>query len=326
MFELQGVTVEGEYVVSDKDWATREEQFYKSYTRETVDQTIIQEEGANDVTEAIADVPGVTVTSQGAFTKSITIRGLDGNRVSTIVDGVRIGNQGMTHTGAGEINMTDLDAVSSIDIIKGSPSVIFDPGASGGVVKVQTLNAPVKKGLKLKQKVAYDHGYGKKESTTMISGGTGKVGGLLIYSKDKADDYKIAGQDRDKALLINHYQLNQEMSPTPKTLKDLGYDAESLTLRGRADLGDETYVDVDFDKWVGKDIVSIHGNITEGNASIFQNERMERERTSIGLSGASFRKLENIAVKYSDQQLYQLGSAETTLDSKNLVMSFDLPV
>ncbi len=324
--ELDEVTVVGEQDASDKDWATREDQFYRSYSRETIGNKVIAEEGATDITEAISDISGVAINSRGAFSRSITIRGLDGPRISTSVDGVRIANQGMTHTGAGEINMTDLGSVLSIDVIKGSPSVTFDPGASGGVVRVRTLNAPTEKGVLFKQKASYNQGYGKTQLSTAVGASNGRVGGLVIYSRDNASDYKIAGQDKDTELLINRFRLDQELSLGAKTFKDLGYAAKGLTARGRVDFGNKTHLDLGLDRWGAKDIVFIHGNTADSTASIFQYDKMERDKTTIGLNRAELAKLENIEIKWANQRLYQMGSSETTLDSDTVLVSFDVPI
>ncbi|PID43242.1 MAG: TonB-dependent receptor [Gammaproteobacteria bacterium] len=324
--ELDKVTVVGERNVSDRDWATREDQFYRSYSRETIGSEIIVEEGAADIAEAISDISGVSINAQGAFSKSITIRGLDGPRVGTSVDGVRIANQGMNHTGAGEINMTDLNSVLSIDVIKGSPSVTFDPGASGGVVQVQTLSAPSKRGVSVRQRASYNEGYGKTQLATTVAAGNGRIGGLIMYSQDDASDYKIAGQAEDTELLINRYRLDQEMSTGSKTLKDLGYDANSLTARGRVDFGSKTRLDLGLDRWQAKDIVFIHGNTTDRSASIFQYDKMKRNRHTISLHRTELANLENIEIKLANQQLYQLGSSETILDSNTVSAGFDLAV
>ena len=41
----------------------------------------------------------------------------------------------MDHSGAGELNMTDIHTAEQIEVVRGGPSVL-GPGASGGVVNV----------------------------------------------------------------------------------------------------------------------------------------------------------------------------------------------
>ncbi len=311
---------------TDQDRTTREEQFYKPYSRETVGEEKIQQDGASDITDAISDIPGVTINSQGAFNKTITIRGLDGPRVTTRVDGIKIGNQGMSHSGAGEINMTDLDAVTSIDVIKGSPSVVYDPGASGGIVEVQTVRAPTEKGIGFKQKLGYDEGYNQQQSTTMVKGGTGRFGALFMYSIDNAKDYKIGGQDEDTELILNKYDLEQQFQSNPQTIKNLGYDSEAITARGSALLGDDGRLDIDWDRWMGKNMTMIHGDTVDSSAGIIQYKRMDRDRTSASLTKEKLGILEDLEFKAAKQSLYQLGSSATKLDSTSFTGSFNIPI
>lgn len=324
--ELQAVEVTDRKRETDADRSTREVQFYKPYSRETVAREEIEQSGSNDVADAISDVPGVTVNSQGAFNKTITIRGLDGPRVSTRVDGIKIGNQGMNHSGAGEINMTDLEAVNRINVIKGSPSVVYDPGASGGVVEVETVRAPTEKGIGFKQKLGYDEGYDQPQSTTLIKGGTGRFGALFMYSLDNAHDYKIGGEDEDTQLILNEYERDQQLQSEPQTVKDLGYDSQAITARGSALLGDDGRLDLDWDRWMGKNMTMIHGNTIDNTAGIIQYKRMDRDRTSMSLSKERFGALENLEFKMAKQSLYQLGTSETNLDSTSFNGRFNIPI
>lgn len=311
---------------SDAKRSNDEYQFYKSYSRDTVSAERLTQQGSADVVEAISHVPGVTVNSYGAFNKKVTVRGLDGPRVGTVVDGVRIANQGMSHSGAGEINMVDLDSVSEIQVIKGSPSVVYDPGASGGTVSVKTQRASTKKGVGFKQKLGYDDGYNRQQSTTTLEAGSGRLGALIIVSQDKADDYKISGDGRDKQILINNANRDRQIRSNALNVNDLGFDAESVTVRGAAQLSDDIRLDLDWDRWRGKDMNMIHGS-TIGQAGIIQYKQMDRDRASVTLAKERLAWFEGVEFKYADQRLYKLGEgSETQLDSQSYIFNSDLPI
>ncbi|WP_159078914.1 TonB-dependent hemoglobin/transferrin/lactoferrin family receptor [Orrella marina] len=85
--------------------------------------------------------PGVNYNTT---TKSINIRGLEGTRVLTRIDGIRQsyltdvrGDQGGV---AGGLNTLDFNSLNQIDVIRGSDSSSVGSGALGGVVDVRTLN------------------------------------------------------------------------------------------------------------------------------------------------------------------------------------------
>lgn len=84
--------------------------------------------------------PGVNYNST---TRSINIRGLEGTRVLTRIDGIRQsyltdirGAQGGV---SGGLNAIDFNSLSAIDIVRGSDSSSVGSGAFGGVVDVRTL-------------------------------------------------------------------------------------------------------------------------------------------------------------------------------------------
>jgi len=71
---------------------------------------------------------------------SFVVRGLDSNRVLTTIDGIRVPwlndpARGVT----GGVSSFDFNALSSLDIIRGSDSSIAGSGALGGVVALRTL-------------------------------------------------------------------------------------------------------------------------------------------------------------------------------------------
>lgn len=325
--ELNTIDVIGEgHGKPDAKRKTDQQQFYKSYSRDTIDAKTLQEEGTADVVDAIADVPGVSVNSYGAFNKGVSVRGLDGPRVGTVVDGVSIANQGMSHSGAGEINMTDLESVDSIDVIKGSPSVVYAPGASGGTVSVKTRRAPLEKGFGFKQKLGYDEGYGQTQSSTTLEGGTGRMGALIIYSRDKADDYKIGGDNKDKKILINNANRDRQVQTNALKVNDLGYQSEAITARAGVKLTDKVRLDLGWDNWLGKDMNLIHGE-SIGEAGIIQYERMERNRSTATLAAKQWGWLYDTELKLANQTLYQKGeNSETELDSVTASFRSTLPL
>jgi iron complex outermembrane receptor protein len=86
---------------------------------------------AGGLVEAITSIPGVYRSSTGNGISKPVIRGLQGIRVVTLLNGMRIENQqwGGDHS----LGITDL-GIGSVEVIKGPASLLFGADALGGVL------------------------------------------------------------------------------------------------------------------------------------------------------------------------------------------------
>ena len=98
---------------------------------------------ARDVAEALRYEPGVSVERGAARfgLGNIAIRGLDGNRVQMLHDGVRLpeGYRVGSFSNASR-NAFDLGLVSRIEVLRGPGSALYGSDALAGVVSVTTLD------------------------------------------------------------------------------------------------------------------------------------------------------------------------------------------
>lgn len=85
--------------------------------------------------------PGVTVeTNARQGVQSINIRGIEGNRIKALVDGVAQGNQfdsGSNFVNSARVEI-DTDLVKSVEIVKGAASSLHGSDAIGGIVAFET--------------------------------------------------------------------------------------------------------------------------------------------------------------------------------------------
>ncbi len=89
--------------------------------------------------------PGIAVVEQGSGASvGYSMRGVDKNRVSVLVDGL---HQSQSYTvqggrpGSGAINEIEIENVSSVEFSKGSDSAFYGGGALGGAVAFRTKEA-----------------------------------------------------------------------------------------------------------------------------------------------------------------------------------------
>lgn len=105
-------------------------------TISVISEKVITEQGALTITDAVRNIPGVTLFgSYGGVKESMSTRGFRG--VPVLKNGVRMDSQFQTASG-----ITDMQGVESIQMIKGSAAVtqgvITDIGNAGGVINVVT--------------------------------------------------------------------------------------------------------------------------------------------------------------------------------------------
>ncbi len=113
----------------------------------------IQELGARNVGDVFKDSPDITVPLQtGRFSlaigsqgrggqESINIRGLQGNNVLLLVDGIRLPNQfsfGSLSSGRG--NFLDVGGFRKIEVVRGPSSTQYGSDGLAGIVHFQTFN------------------------------------------------------------------------------------------------------------------------------------------------------------------------------------------
>jgi outer membrane receptor for ferrienterochelin and colicins len=105
-------------------------------TRETLEQSPYRQ-----VTDALLDIPGVSVTPGEGNTRDISIRGLGGSYTLILVDGKRL-NSRESRTNGGNIAESGLlppvAMIERIEVVRGPMSSLYGSDAMGGVVNVIT--------------------------------------------------------------------------------------------------------------------------------------------------------------------------------------------
>ncbi len=101
-------------------------------TRETLEQAPYRQ-----ITDALLDIPGVTITPGEGNTRDISIRGMGAAYTLILVDGKRL-NSRESRTNGGNIAESGLlppmEAIERIEVIRGPMSTLYGPDAMGGAV------------------------------------------------------------------------------------------------------------------------------------------------------------------------------------------------
>lgn len=107
--------------------------YEKPYQTEKISARDLQRIGAMNISEAVARVPGVWQLSTGTGVSKPVIRGLYGNRIGIMVNGIRFDNQQWQDEHG---LVMSSDGIDNIEVIKGPRSLLFGPEAIGGVVSI----------------------------------------------------------------------------------------------------------------------------------------------------------------------------------------------
>ncbi|OGV40762.1 MAG: hypothetical protein A2X46_04205 [Lentisphaerae bacterium GWF2_57_35] len=88
--------------------------------------------------DAIRDEPGIWVQKTGSGGGTPIVRGLMGNQVLYLVDGIRINNGRLFSGPNAFFNQVDIGSIDQIEVLKGPGSVQYGSDALGGVIQMRT--------------------------------------------------------------------------------------------------------------------------------------------------------------------------------------------
>jgi iron complex outermembrane receptor protein len=99
-----------------------------------------QNSAGTSFAEKLADVPGVTVRSNGSAPSRPILRGLGDNEVLILENGLRMGDIA-TYDPAHATPLMSL-GISQVDVVRGPATILYGPSTIGGVVNVMTDIVP----------------------------------------------------------------------------------------------------------------------------------------------------------------------------------------
>jgi len=165
---------------------------------------------ATDIKDMIRFEPGVSVpTAPARFTlagagtgrdgnSGFTIRGMGGDRVLIISDGVRLPNGfsfGAQAVGRGGYN--DLDLVKSVEILRGPASALYGSDGIAGAVAFTTKDPSdflIDQDFAARGRVAYNSADEGWSEGLVFAGRTGAVSGLLAYTRRDSQETETQGE------------------------------------------------------------------------------------------------------------------------------------
>lgn len=145
----------------------------------------IARKGINTLGDVFRTLPGTSTVNEGAFQVRPRIRGLDSNRVLILVDGERLNNS-RTSTGQSGIEggLVETSQIESIEVVRGSGSVLYGTDALAGTINIITRETPARRDNGFRFGAALDTFYSSNES--------GRRGNLAVTGAGKYFAFRVA--------------------------------------------------------------------------------------------------------------------------------------
>ncbi|MCJ2374676.1 TonB-dependent receptor [Pseudomonas sp. RGM 3321] len=193
------------------------------HSREELDHSNV-----NTIRDLVRYEPGVSVGGAGqrAGTTGYNIRGIDGNRILTQVDGVEVpdsfftGPYAQTHR-----NYVDPEIVKRVEILRGPASALYGSSAIGGVVSYYTLDPDdiIKPGKDVgaRLKTGYSSADQSWLNSATVAGRQGEFDGLLHLSQRNGHETESYGSTGGTGL--GRTEANPQDARSTNILAKLGW-------------------------------------------------------------------------------------------------------
>jgi hemoglobin/transferrin/lactoferrin receptor protein len=160
----------------------------------------IERQIARDIADLVRFEPGVSVGGTGSRfgLGGFTIRGIGGNRVLTIVDGIRVPEEfSFGPFLSARRDFVDVDGLDRAEIARGPISSLYGSDALGGVVSLRTKGPSDYLGdepLHLGAKFGYSSPDDSTVGTFTAAAGNDTLSGLLLYTRREASETDNQGE------------------------------------------------------------------------------------------------------------------------------------
>jgi len=205
----------GEVVVKEETLRVRDVSVVSTVTAEQIEQT-----HSLNVPEALSFVPGITVVTGGKNQPDVRLHGMDQHEIAVLIDGVPYYEPNF-----GELNLNQLptDMIARIDVIKGSPSVLYGANTMAGVINIITkkqVDRPVFSAL------AEVGDYGNYHASATHGNSLGKFNYWFNLSRRK----------------VEAWRMSDDFKPVEGSIREIPGNTRSAVLEngGRRDNSDTT--------------------------------------------------------------------------------------
>lgn len=149
--------------------------------KETLEETMVP-----NITEGIANLPGVSSIGSGGFSLVPNIRGLARRRVLILIDNARVTSDRRTGPNA---SFVDPGEIEKIEVLRSPSSVFYGSDAIGGVINIFTRKPSMQEKLKGRINLKYGSINQEKGLGFSMEGSKHKTGFYLAFHANDAENY-----------------------------------------------------------------------------------------------------------------------------------------
>jgi outer membrane receptor protein involved in Fe transport len=154
----------------------------------------IERKAVNTIGDVFRSLPGTSTVNEGAFQVRPRIRGLDSNRVLVLVDGERLNNSRTSTAQSGiEIGLVEASQVETLEVVRGSGSVLYGTDALAGTINIITRDTPARRESGFRFGSTLDTFYSTNENGrrgSLSVNGSGKLFAFRVsQSLDRFENY-----------------------------------------------------------------------------------------------------------------------------------------
>ncbi len=162
----------------------------------------LEQRQAQDISDAMQEVPGVFIRPYGALgdVRTASIRGSSAGQVLILMDGQRVNN-----TQSGEVDLTTLptEGIDRVEIVRGGASALYGADAVGGVINVITKSRGIAEGMTADVKIL-SGSFGTREAELKGDYSSGRTFTALSYRYLKsAGDFSFHPTPDSSATRVN---------------------------------------------------------------------------------------------------------------------------
>lgn len=258
--------------------------------------------------------PGVTVSGSIGGAQNISIRGMGGNRVLMIKDGMRM-NEGYGANGLNDIvgrGFIDTDTLKQVEVVKGAASSLYGSDALSGIVVFTT-----------------------KEASDYLAAGETIGGAVSAGYSDDSRQINLGGTVAVRTGPVDHLlsvggRKGKEQQNYHKSKEAFDIDSQSVLYKARLHLNEHDSIGFSADLWDQE----TDGGRAEGLLSYFrglaqfgyniasESQRSEKETRSYKLDYRS--DAERLLYDQLDVSLYY--NSNTQLDTEHGVLDIKAPM
>ena len=236
-----------------------EEPFKAPANVDVVTRAMIEANHYINISEALKNVPGVTIQSYGTGGENYSSNQIYINGTSNVVfliDGMRVNTNGIISSRFEPSTMVNMDNVERIEILKGSASTLYGSDAAGGVVNIITKKL------------------GKAEQKTTISMMSGSFNtsqyGVMNSGRNKEDLYWLISAQKD---------LSGNFKDGNNNTIQKGLNSKTIDLKLGKDFDKDTAVEVNFENYN-----SNYERPSTGGLKTTTRLKGNKDNTRVGLS------------------------------------------